>query len=114
LNQPAKLGHSEVAVSASLGIAHYPETAATWRELLKYADLALYDAKAQGRAKFHHFSPAQKNVWLRRRALEAALPYAIKQREIQLYYQPIFTIAKRQLVGFELFSRWKHVDCNDM
>ena len=114
LNRTATLGHHQVPVSASLGIAHFPETAMNWRELLKYADLALYDAKTQGRAKYHHFSLAQKKAWLRRRALEAALPYAIEQREVQLYYQPIFETQSRQLVGFELLSRWKYLDGADM
>ena len=114
LSQPAMLGDVLVPVSSSLGIAHFPETAMNWRELLKYADLALYEAKARGRSKHHHFSTEQKRAWLRKRALEAALPYALAQGEVESHYLPIYATETSQLVGFELLSRWRYLDTGDV
>ncbi len=110
LNQPAQINGSNIPISASIGIAHYPYTAENASELLKYADLALYEAKRQGRAKFHNFSQAQKAVWRRRQKLEAALPGAIARGEIQLYFQPILSIDRQRLLHFEVLSRWTPAD----
>ncbi|MEO0407073.1 MAG: EAL domain-containing protein, partial [Cyanobacteria bacterium P01_A01_bin.135] len=98
-------GHRTV-ITASAGIAigqAYRDATA----LLRDADIALYRAKAAGRARYKVFDPAMHQAAIAQMTLERDLRQAIERQEFLLYYQPIVTLKTRRLVGFEALARWR-------
>lgn len=108
LSLPMHLGGQELVVTASLGLAVSPYDGDTVETLLKHADLALHQAKRQGRNTFHLFQKGQSNVGLSSFALEGDLRRAIEQEELCLWYQPQVKIATGELIGIEALVRWNH------
>ncbi len=97
---------NEIGVGLSGGLAIYPDDAKTEEELLRYTDLALSDAKKQGRNRICNFEKQIKEVFLHRIDMEDKLSEALKKRLFQLYYQPQFEVATGKLRGFEALIRW--------
>jgi EAL domain-containing protein (putative c-di-GMP-specific phosphodiesterase class I) len=97
-----------VFVSASIGIALAPNDACEAAELLRYADIALYEAKAAGRNTWRFYSGEMNTRIIERRRLESDLRYGIKHGELRLYFQPRYRIADGQMVGAEALVRWQH------
>ena len=108
LRRPISISGYNVTVGASVGLAVYPAHAATAEELLTFADLALYQVKAEGRNGFRIFDHEMKARVDRRKALEAELSDAIRAEDLELYYQPIIATATGQTAGFEALMRWNH------
>jgi len=99
-------GHP-LEVTASIGIAVFPQHASTAETLLQRADVALYVAKRPGNSAAvyrHEDDPYDPS----RVALQADLRQAIARREIILYYQPQVAIATGEVTGFEALARWRH------
>ena len=108
LAHPFHLANQEVFISASIGIAVFPADGTTATELLQYADSALYDAKARGRAGFRFYS-AELTAKARERAmLETALRRAETENELGVFYQPKIDLRNGRLVGGEALLRWRH------
>lgn len=100
-------GH-EMLVGASVGIAMAPDDGDTAEKLLKSADLALYQAKADGRRTFRFFM-AEMNARIQaRHRLEMDLRRAIVAGELQVHYQPLVDLASGEIAGFEALVRWPH------
>ena len=99
-------GH-DLHVSASLGVSLYPRDGNDEHLLLKYADTALYRAKAAGRSTYCFFSPEMDRQAHARLRLENDLRHAIDRNELCLHYQPQFDACGR-LVGVEALLRWPH------
>ena len=97
-----------LAISISAGIAVYPDDAANDDELLKNADLALYRAKAEGRARCRHFTEELGRERQRRVVLTEHLRKAIDREEIEAYFQPIVRSRDRRVVALEALARWLH------
>ena len=95
-----------INIGASVGVALCPTDGDDDGELLKNADLALYRAKQEGRAKFCFFEPAMDAQMQARRNLEIDLRRALAHREFSLVYQPQFNLQSRQITGFEALLRW--------
>jgi diguanylate cyclase (GGDEF)-like protein len=96
----------QVEMSASVGIALYPEHAANATELLRQADIALYSSKAAGRGVHRFYSHAMgEQLALRHRTL-SAIRGAVVAREIMPFYQPIVRASDFQPVGMEALVRW--------
>ena len=95
-------------VTASIGIAMYPNDGADVGDLLSAADLAMYEAKAQGRNCVRFFNSRLKDKVLSRRALESEIRRAIEHQEFELFYQPQIRLADQALVGLEALLRWRH------
>jgi diguanylate cyclase (GGDEF)-like protein len=96
----------QVEMSASVGIAVYPEHAANATELLRQADIALYNSKAAGRGVHCFYSHAMgEQLALRHRTL-SAIRGAVVAREIKPFYQPIVRASDYQPVGMEALVRW--------
>jgi len=91
----------------SMGASIYPAQASTPEELLKNADIALYAAKAGGRASLAMYEPEMRQGVLRRAAMVQLARDAIRDDRIVPYYQPKLDLAKRQVVGFEALLRWR-------
>jgi diguanylate cyclase (GGDEF)-like protein len=101
------LGH-DVRVGASVGVALAPRDGEHADELIKKADIALYEAKEAGRDTYRVFVASQKNEKRQERSLEADLKGALGRREIELYFQPIVNVKTRATTSFEALVRWRH------
>ena len=102
------LAGQEYHVTASIGVAAYPDDGADLQTLLKNADIAMYRAKEQGRNAFEFYS-AQMNVHsLERLSLESGLRRALDRHELVLHYQPQVDIRRGHITGMEALVRWQH------
>jgi diguanylate cyclase (GGDEF)-like protein/PAS domain S-box-containing protein len=108
LQQPLQLEGQEVFTTASIGIA----VSMLWYEcpedILRDADMAMYRAKALGKARSAVFNKTMYRHAVNRLQLETDLRRAIPQRELQLYYQPIVCLTTGKISGFEALVRWQH------
>ncbi len=102
------VGHQEVHISTSIGIALYPEDGKSAVEILKNADAAMYHAKAQGRNNFQFFTESMNQSSSELLTLENNLYRAIEQKELCLYYQPQVSVVSGKMVGMEALIRWQH------
>jgi len=102
-------GH-KVFVGASVGIALAQDEPVDPVTLMKRADLAMYRAKADGRGQYRLFHPDMDTLVQTRRTLDLALRTALTQGEFELFFQPIVSIARRRITGFETLLRWNHPD----
>jgi diguanylate cyclase (GGDEF)-like protein/PAS domain S-box-containing protein len=100
-------GH-EVATDASIGIAVAPIDGATLDQLVKNADLAMYDAKLSGRRTFRFFAPEMGSRMQARRVLELDLRQAIAAGDFEVYYQPLVDLESDAVTGCEALLRWNH------
>lgn len=108
LSSPFNLGDDTVYLSASIGIALYPDDAKKSEELLKNADQAMYEAKKQGRDCFSFFTKdMQQSAQIRMRLLNE-LHGALDKQQLMVYYQPIVELATRKICKAEALLRWQH------
>jgi diguanylate cyclase (GGDEF)-like protein/PAS domain S-box-containing protein len=110
LSRPFDLGGEELYVTGSIGISLFPDDAEDVEGLLKHADSALYQAKAEGRNGYQFYSRTLQTAAKRRLGLESSLRRAIERREFQLYYQPQVDLATGSVTGAEALLRWQHPD----
>ncbi len=109
LSEPFKaLGTAAVNVSASIGASVYPSDGLTPEQLLKNADVAMYAAKAAGRAQYKPYQPQMSDALFARLDAEEALRTAMARNELLLHYQPRIDARSGQLCGFEALARWQH------
>jgi diguanylate cyclase (GGDEF)-like protein len=101
------LGHS-VLVGASVGVAMAPLDGDDPDRLIKRADMALFEAKRNGRGQYCFFEAALETRARERQTLETDLRIAVAQQQFELHYQPVFTAKHRKLIGFEALIRWNH------
>ncbi|GLK84832.1 bifunctional diguanylate cyclase/phosphodiesterase [Ancylobacter defluvii] len=101
------MGHT-IAISVSVGIALADGADIDADALLKQADLALYEAKAQGRGTYRIFAPEMDEHLRARLEMEADLRHALAAQQFEIVYQPIYELATSQLRGFEALLRWTH------
>jgi diguanylate cyclase (GGDEF)-like protein/PAS domain S-box-containing protein len=108
LQQPLQLEGQEVLTTASIGIA----VSMLWYEcpedILRDADMAMYRAKALGKARSAVFNKTMYRHAVNRLQLETDLRQAISGQELRLYYQPIVSLATGKITGFEALVRWQH------
>jgi diguanylate cyclase (GGDEF)-like protein/PAS domain S-box-containing protein len=100
-------GH-EVFLSASIGIASYPEDGQDLLSLQRCADAAMLTAKRQGRNRFQVFTLAMGVAASRRLEIETELHHALERREFSLYYQPKIELATGSIAGVEALLRWEN------
>jgi diguanylate cyclase (GGDEF)-like protein/PAS domain S-box-containing protein len=105
--QPFLVEGRDVTATASIGIA-FGSSGTSADELLRSADLAMYNAKASGKNCFRVFTPEMHLVALRRLALEEDLRGALTRGEFVVHYQPIFGLGSGRIHGFEALVRWQH------
>ena len=102
-----ELGDGAYHSTPSIGIALFGSKPCSVDELLKQADLAMYEAKAAGRNTQRFFDPDMQAAVNARAVLEAELRRGLHERELVLYYQPVVD-GKGRLLGAEALVRWKH------
>jgi len=108
LDRPFMLAGHELSISASIGIALYPDDGQSASELLKNADAAMYRTKAEGRNGFQFYSADMNVVSLGDLLLESQLRGAIERQEMFVYFQPKVSSATGAAVGLEALLRWRH------
>lgn len=104
--EPYRLDNRELALTASIGIAIYPDDGASPAELLRNADSAMYHSKEQGRNIYHFFTEAMNKDVTRRLLLEEYLRGALERDELYLCYQPLVDVVTRSIIGTEALLRW--------
>ena len=107
LNQPYQLGDFDFNSTASVGVALFSGMSLSVDELLKQADLAMYQAKAAGRNGLRFFDPAMQALVNARAALEVDLRLAIAHQDFELHYQPQVD-GQGRVTGAEALLRWPH------
>ncbi|MDE2277720.1 MAG: EAL domain-containing protein [Burkholderiales bacterium] len=107
LHQPYQLAGHQQRSSASIGVACFGELPISVDELMKRADLAMYQAKAAGRDTLRFYEPAIQEQLLRRASLESDLHRGIHEGQLLLHYQPQVD-ARCQVTGAEALVRWQH------
>lgn len=106
--EPVEFGGETIEVRASIGIAVAPQHGRSAEEFFGAADLALYRAKAAGKARFEVFTAALREVAVARRAFEIELREAFERGEFELFYQPQVAVPTGELTGAEALMRWNH------
>ncbi len=104
----ASLDSSALKVTASIGASLYPIDGTTPELLLKNADVAMYAAKAAGRAQFRSYDPHMSDALYERLGIEEALRGAIERNELSLHYQPRYDTRNGRLQSLEALVRWDH------
>ena len=111
LEEPFALGTREHRVDVSVGIAHAESADADAEDLLRDADVAMYQAKAAGGARIEVFTPQLRDRARRRLDLEDELRTALADHDLRVHYQPVRDLAvvgPQGIVGFEALVRWHH------
>jgi diguanylate cyclase (GGDEF)-like protein len=115
ISKPARVFGLEILVTASIGIAFFPQDGIDLDSLLNAADAAMFQAKkTDGRPTHAFFTPAvARRVELRLR-LEQRLRQAFEARDFRLHYQPLVSMADGRLMGAEALLRWKDMELGDI
>src|SRR3954462_10217924 len=106
--EPFHIDKAEIRIGVSIGCAFGPFDGQSVDDLIQKADLALYQAKAQGRGTCCYFSADMQNEAEDRLRLEQDLRQAISLKQFRLDYQPLINAADQSLMGFEALIRWHH------
>jgi diguanylate cyclase (GGDEF)-like protein len=108
LRQPFLLDHNEVFISTSIGIVLSTTGGDSPESFLQNADIALYQAKANGKSTYEVFNAHMHTGVMERMNLETDLRRGFEREEFELYYQPTIDITTYQITGFEALVRWHH------
>lgn len=108
LNEIVVLGHRTIRPGCSLGVTFFPTDGSTPKDLLKNADIALYQAKARGRGIWEFYDPRLKRRVEHRQATTDALREALADRKVSMAAQTQIDFKTGQHIGFEVLARWKH------
>jgi diguanylate cyclase (GGDEF)-like protein/PAS domain S-box-containing protein len=108
ISQPYRIDDSEQLIGASIGVAMIPSDGTSSDELLRLADLAMYEAKANGRNRFCFFSSELNQIAQQNAEVEADLRNALDSDQFVLEYQPIIDAVTSEYCGLEALLRWNH------
>jgi diguanylate cyclase (GGDEF)-like protein len=106
LSRPFNVAGHHVTIGTSIGIAVAPAHDLDPDQLLQRADMALYQAKTEGRNRYRYFEPEMGALMHTRRMLEQDLRNAVVAQEFELYYQPLVNLHSERIIGFEALLRW--------
>ncbi len=103
---PFKIEGREHILTASIGVAIYPENGNTVADLLRNADTAMYQAKSYGRNTYSFFTKKMNVIIQRRLVIEEQMRGALERNEFELFYQPQFDAKNKHIIGAEALLRW--------
>jgi diguanylate cyclase (GGDEF)-like protein/PAS domain S-box-containing protein len=106
--KPFELEAGHFSTSTSIGISIYPEDGTNADDLIRHADVAMFQAKAQGRSTFQYFTPEMNTRASERLELETSMRTALLNQEFVLYYQPQVSLENGRIIGAEALIRWNH------
>jgi PAS domain S-box-containing protein len=107
LSVPLSVGEQEIVVNVSVGAVLSSSSYDRGEDLLRDAEIAMYRAKAAGKARCEVFDPEMHSSAVHRLRMETDLRRALEQHELLVYYQPITSLHTGKIAGFEALSRWK-------
>jgi len=107
LSHPFIIEQNEIHMGASMGIAIYPQDGVEADELLKNADLAMFEAKNSGKNNFEFFTKAMSAIAFQRLSMENSIRKALDKQEFILYFHPRIALEDESIVGFEALIRWE-------
>lgn len=102
------LDENEIHTSASIGITSYPHDATSSEQLVNNVDQAMFHSKKTGKNRFSYFTSSMKNEIILRNNTIQDLRVAIKEKQFELYYQPIVDLATNKITKAEALIRWNH------
>ncbi len=106
LEHPFQIESHEIMIKGSFGISSYPNDGEDAETLLKNAELAMYDAKKEGKGRARFYVPQLHKRLHQTLKIETALSHAIELEELELYYQPLVSLRTGEIVGMEALLRW--------
>lgn len=106
IKQPLEIDTNIFNVSLSIGIAIYPQHAATSDDLLKNADIAMYEVKKEKRDGFKIYKKLMSNRAATKLLMQADIKRALKEKEFVMHYQPVVDFHNNSVVGAEALVRW--------
>jgi diguanylate cyclase (GGDEF)-like protein/PAS domain S-box-containing protein len=104
---PHRVEDHDLQVTVSIGIGIYPDDGTDAETLLKNADIAMLNAKDNGRNNYQFFKPTMNEHALERQSIEGSLRHALERREFELHYQPKMDLMSETLTGAEALIRWR-------
>ena len=107
LKKPFTVNRQELFISASIGIALYPDDGASVDELMKHADIAMYHAKKSGRNNYQYFSDKLNEEAVFKVKIESKLRHALEKNQFEVHYQPQMAFSSGRIMGAEALLRWK-------
>lgn len=110
LARPYLINGQEVCTAASIGVSMYPTDSVHSKELIRFADAAMYRAKVSGRNCVRVFTADLSSELSRRFKLETDLRLGIREESFDVWYQPISCIKTGRIVGIEALTRWHHAE----
>nr|WP_320729952.1 EAL domain-containing protein [Enterobacter sichuanensis] len=114
LNRPFTIDGNDVAIGVSMGIAMAPQDSSSANDLLRFADIALYQAKQSGRNRWVYYRPDMSEKLTERRKLELELRTAIREDQLSLVYQPRYNLRYSKIEAVEALVRWQHPERGNM
>ena len=108
LQQPFILKGKEVYINISIGISVYPLDSNDINTLIKNADMAMYEVKSIGRNGYTFYNDKLEHAAAEKISIESGLRKALKNNELEMFYQPQINIKSKQIVGVEALLRWNH------
>jgi diguanylate cyclase (GGDEF)-like protein/PAS domain S-box-containing protein len=108
LSKPFRVGNNRVFTSASIGIVFSNGGNRSKEDIMRDADIAMYQAKMLGKANYMIFNTEMRKQAINRLSMENDLHHALLRGEFSLHYQPIVTLKENALSGFEALLRWQH------
>lgn len=108
IKAPIQIDGNDVNVGTSIGIAAAPHHGLNAMDVLRFADIALYEAKASGRNLYRFYEPAMNQRILERRQLEMDMRLALHRHEFRLDFQPRYSMSLQTIIGAEALVRWQH------
>jgi diguanylate cyclase (GGDEF)-like protein/PAS domain S-box-containing protein len=110
VSEPVVINHANLQVSASIGVTFYPADPSAADQLIRHADLAMYQAKQQGKNRYHFFDVELDQKDKAHMASQQRIKLALDSREFVMFYQPKVSMQTGEIFGAEALIRWQHPD----
>ena len=108
LQRPFRLKNKEVYINVSIGISVFPDDSDDINRLINNADMAMYEVKSTGKNGYAFYNDMLEHAAAEKISIESGLRNALKNDELELYYQPQINVVTKKIVGVEALLRWNH------